>query len=97
MRVIENHGLDELILTRILGWKWISFIGIPAEGTPGYPGECRVRELISPKDLRSKRMQEYLAARDCRDADGNEPLSSRYCSSMGPPRQVRLLILVDEE
>lgn len=97
MKVIEKHGLDELILTQVLGWKWLSFIGIPTRDTEGYPAECRVRQLFSPKQLKSKEWQEHLAKCEVRDADGTEPLSYRYCSSMGPARPPRLFILVDGE
>ena len=96
MKIIEQHGIDELILTQVLGWKWMSFVGIPVRGTEGYPQEMRVRELFSPKRLESMDWQRYLANREGNEADGTEPLSYRYCSSVGPERPPRLFILVDE-
>ena len=58
MRVIENHGLDDIVLTQVLGWKWMSFISVPVRGTEGYPNECRVRQLFPPEQLES---QEWIA------------------------------------
>jgi len=96
MRIIEKHGIDELILTQVLGWKWMSFIAIPVRGTEGYPQEMRVRELFSPERLESRDWQKHLANCEGREADGTEPLSYRYCSSVGPESPPRLFILVDE-
>jgi hypothetical protein len=93
MKVIENHGLDEIILIQVLGWKWISFIGIPIKGTEGYPKECRVRQFFPPSQL--KAWKEHLEKHEGRDADGTEPLSY-YGSSQGPGIPPRLLILVDD-
>jgi hypothetical protein len=102
MRVIEDHGIDELILTKLLGWKWMSFLGMPTNDHPNYRDPdvrekgLRVRELFSPKQLESQGWQEYFEKHEGREADGTEPLSYRYCSSMGPARPPRLFILVDD-
>ena len=96
MRIIKKHGLDEVILTQVFGWKWMSFEGIPTRSTKGYPEKCRVRELFSPKQLKSKNWQKYFKEREGREADGSEPLSYSYCSSMGPTPPPRLFILVDD-
>lgn len=96
MKLIEKHGIDEVILTQVLGWKWVSYIDIPVRGTEGYPSACRVRRLLSPKELKDPTWIQHLIKKDGRDADGTEPLDYSYCSSAGPARPPRLIILVDE-
>lgn len=96
MKVIEDHNLHDQILTQVLGWKWMSYIGKPCRGTEGYPEDCRVRQLMSPRQLESQKWKDYFAGCEGREADGTEPLSYRYCSSVGPAMPPRILILVDE-
>jgi len=96
MRLIKKHDLDELVLTRVLGWKWMSWIDIPERGTPGYPRKMRVRQLLSPKQLKDPKWIRLLEERDARDADGTEPFSYAYGSSAGPAQPPRIMLLVDE-
>ncbi len=82
-----NQEVNKRIARELFGWRWMSWIGIPTKGTPGYPKECRVRQLLSPVAMEkrgSDYWRAYLADRDWRDADGSEPLAYCYCSSMGP-------------
>lgn len=65
------------------GYKWISWLDIPRKGTPGYPEEIRVRQLMSPGQLNSDRWKAYWAKREGRYAVGSEPLSYAYYSSGG--------------
>lgn len=96
MKLIEQHGMDEEIAIRVLGWKWMSFVGIPTRGEKDYPAKRRVRELFSPKMLKSKQWQEFLEAHEGREADMSEPLSYRYYSSQGPAVPPRIFLLVQE-
>ena len=96
MRVIEDHGLDELIAIRVLGWKWVSFIGTPIKGTACYPNKCRVRQLFSPEQMNTTGWQESVFARDGGEVDGSEPLAYAYCSSHAAAIPPRMFILVDE-
>lgn len=96
MRIISNHKLDDEILTKVLGWKWMAFDGAPTRGAPDYPKERRVRQLLSPKQLKSKEWKAFLEKRNGGDADGTEPLSYAHCSSQGPTIPPRIFILVDE-
>ena len=92
MRIIEEHGLDEVILQQVLGWRWMSFVGLPTRDTAGYPKVMRVRQLFSPTQLEDA---DWLERYDARDADGTEPRAYCYCSSVGPAVPPRLFILVD--
>ena len=96
MKIIEKHNLHEQVLTQVLGWKWVSYIGVPVRGTAGYPAKCRVRSLMSPKTLKTENWIEYLKTHEGADADMTEPLEYSYCSSMGPEIPPRIMILVDE-
>jgi hypothetical protein len=95
VRVIK-HDLTEELAIRLLGWKWMSFVGIPTRGTEGYPRECRVRRLFSPQELKDKRLKDYFQKHDLAEATGEEPLSYAYCSSQGPAIPPRFIILVDD-
>jgi len=96
MKVIEKHNLTETVLTQILGWKWMSYIGTPVKGTPGYPAKQRVRQLFSPNQLRTAGWSEVFEQAEGREADMTEPLDYCYCSSAGPAIPPRIMILVDE-
>lgn len=96
MKVIEKHDLTEAVLTQLLGWKWMSYVGTPVKGTPGYPAKQRVRQLFSPAMLKADGWKEYLQQTEGREADMTEPLDYCYCSSNGPAIPPRILILVDE-
>ena len=96
MKLIEKHGLDEEIAIRVLGWQWMSFVGVPTRGIEGYPAKRRVRELFSPKQLKSKEWQEYFEKHEGKEADMTEPLSYRYCSSQGPAVPPKIYLLVEE-
>lgn len=96
MKLIEKHDLHEEIAIRVLGWKWMSFVGIPTKSAEGYPAKRRVRELFSPKMLKSAEWQKYLAENEGREADMTEPLSYCYCSSQGPVVPPRIYLLVQE-
>lgn len=96
MKVIEDHGLNEVILTRVLRWKWVSFIGTPVRGTVGYPSKCRVRQLLSPEQLKSPEWIGHLDKLEAREADGTEPLAYAHGSSQGLAVPPRILLLVDE-
>lgn len=95
---IVKHKLNEYLAITLLGWKWVSFVGIPVKGTEGYPKKCRVRQLLSKKQLESESWQDKLSVNEGRDAIGDEPLAYTYCSSQGSDARVpRFTILVDEE
>lgn len=55
-----------------------------------------VQAVVSPRQLADERWQEYLAAKDARDATGDEPLSYTYCSSNGPEYPPKFHLLVEE-
>ena len=94
---ILKHDLDEELAIRLLGWKWMSFVSIPVKGTPGYPAQCRVRQLMSAKQLKMKEWQRALDETEGREATGDEPLAYTYCSSGRSDATVpRFTILVDE-
>lgn len=96
MRLIKKHELDETVLTEVLGWKWIAFVGVPVKGTDGYPEKQRVRQLFSPKQLKSKQWIKILDQNDGRPATGDEPLAYCYCSSAGPAIPPRVFLLIDD-
>lgn len=97
MKIIEKHGMTEQILIQELGWKWMSYIGIPTRDTEGYPNECRVRELFSAKAMKSKGWPDFVEKCKVQEATGDEPLSYGYCSSSGPSAwPPRIIILVDD-
>ena len=79
-QIWQTTILDEWVAEAIFGWKWMSFIGIPVKGTPGYPKEMRVRQLMSPKQLRMPEWERHFQLHDAREADGFEPLAYCYCS-----------------
>jgi hypothetical protein len=92
-----SHKEREELCIRLLGWKWVSFIGIPHNEHPTYPAECRVRQLLSAKQLKNKYWREMLDANDAQPATGEEPLSYRYCSSQGPARVPEFVVLVEDQ
>lgn len=96
MKVIEKHNLTETVLTQVLGWKWMSYIGTPVKGTFGYPAKQRVRQLFSPNQLKTEGWSEFLEQAEGREADMTEPLDYCYCSSNGAAIPPRIMILVDE-
>ena len=96
LKAIEDREVYNTVLTKMLGWKWLSFIDTPTTGTEGYPQPCRVRMLFSPKQLKDVEWQKYLQEAEVKDADGSEPLHYRYCSSMGPAVPPSLYLLIDE-
>jgi hypothetical protein len=93
MPKIIKHKLNEELAIKLLGWKWIAFDGIPIRTAPGYPDQCRVRELFSPEEQASKGWQDFFAEHNASDATGDEPLSYAYCSSSGPGRVPQFLII----
>ncbi len=96
MKVVA-HEMTEELAVRLLGWKWMAFDDIPIKGTPGYPAECRVRQLFSAKQLANAKWRKYLEEHNASDATGEEPLSYTYCSSgCNAARLPRFTILVDE-
>lgn len=96
MRIIEKHNLTNTVLTEVLGWKWMSYVGVPVKGTAGYPAKCRVRKLMSPKTLKSHDWVAFLLTHEGREADMTEPLDYSYCSSQGPERPPQIYLLVDD-
>ena len=94
-RIVE-HDINEALAVKLLGWKWISFVGTPVKGTKGYPEKMRVRQLMSPSQLKHPQWIDYFNDNDAKDADMTEPLSYAYCSSMGASQPPRFTILVDE-
>lgn len=96
LKPIQDEEIATAIIIKMLGWKWMSFIGIPTRDTEGYPEKRRVRELFSPKQLKSKQWIDYLSQNEGREADGTEPLSYSYCSSAGPAMPPRLFVLIDD-
>ena len=81
---MTNQEINERIATELFGWRWVSWVGIPTKGTPHYPAPCRVRQFISPGHITPVAWQQRVDEAGGRDADGTEPLSYRYCSSLGP-------------
>lgn len=77
-----HRKLDELIAIHLFNWKWMAWVGTPVRSTPGYPKHCRVRQFMPPETYNSHRWRETFAAKEGREATGDEPLSYRYCSSM---------------
>jgi hypothetical protein len=96
MRLIENHGMTEEICAKLLGWKWLSYIGAPTRNIACYPRKCRVRQFFSPKQLKSKRWNDYLKQNEVQDATGDEPLAFCYCSEGGSILP-RIILLIDDE
>lgn len=95
MRLLK-HQLDEELAIKLLGWKWMSFIGTPVKSEPGYPEERRVRQLMSAKALKSEQWKQHLEEHEGREATGDEPLAYAYCSSQGLAALPIFTILVDE-
>ena len=86
MNELTGAELNEAVAKTIFGWRWLSWIGIPVKGTPGYPKPCRVRQFMSPDAMRNQRWLDFWKRPDVgevREADGTEPLSYVYCSSQG--------------
>ncbi len=79
-----DSDLDQQVAQLVFRWKWMSWIGTPVRGTPGYPDDCRIRQFVSPKSLSDPRWIEHWADRELRVASGDEPLHYRYCSGHGP-------------
>jgi hypothetical protein len=80
------NELDEEVAKKIFGWRWMSWVGIPVKGTPGYPARCRIRQFMSPDTMRNQRWLDFWNRSDVgevREATGDEPLSYCYCSSQG--------------
>jgi len=96
MRIIKHKMAEELAI-KLLGWKWVSFIDVPIKGTEGYPKRCRVRQLLSAKQMKSERWQSFLREREASDATGDEPLSYAYCSSQGSIVALPRFVLLVEE
>lgn len=90
-----KHRLDEELAIRLLGWKWISFVGIPVRETPSYPKKTRVRQLFSKSQLEGKDWEEFARKYEAKEATGEEPLAYSYCSSQGPAMLPKFTILVD--
>lgn len=93
-----DHDIDAELAVRLLGWKWLSFMSRPVKSHPEYQTgkEIRCRQLFTPRQLADERWQEYLAAKDARDATGDKPLSYTYCSSNGPEYPPKFHLLVEE-
>ncbi len=79
-----DSDLDEQVARLVFRWKWMSWLGMPAKGTPGYPTECRIQAFVSPETLAAPRWLAFLADRELQVASGDEPLHYWYCSSRGP-------------
>lgn len=83
-KMIEHHAIK-------CGWRWMSWVGIPVRGAEGYPVKCRVRQLISPRQLASPHWKRLFFENKGREADGTEPLAYAYDSSQGaidPPPSI---------
>ena len=81
----QTTHLDHAIAEEFFGWQWWSYVGRPTRGHPEYNSETlRVREFFPPEAFKGKQWKEFFDKYDGRKADGNEPLSYRYCSSVGP-------------
>ena len=97
MQRIVKHDMAEELAIRLLGWKWMSFVGVPVKGTEGYPNKCRVRQLMSAAQLNGKEWREYFRDHEGADATGDEPLAYTYCSSGRSDAPLpRFTILVEE-
>lgn len=96
--ICVKHMLDEELAIRLLGWKWMSFIGTPVKSSPAYPNLVRVRQLMSPKQLESKSWINYFNRTEGREATGDEPLAYTYCSSWCTAASIpKFTILVEVE
>lgn len=75
--------MTEEIAISQFGYQWWSWIGTPIHGTPGYPGPMRVRQLLSPRQMKLQGWKTELANPECeaRPAEGTEPLDYTYRSS----------------
>lgn len=91
---ILKHDMHEELAIRLLGWKWVSFVGIPVRGTDGYPTPCRVRQLFSKEQIERETFKTWLRDNQGANASGLEPLSYAYCSSSGPTPLPKFTILV---
>lgn len=93
-----GHNCDEEFAVKFLGWKWMSFMTIPIASHPEYGTgkNIRCRRLFSPGELKSKGWQEVFAAKDGREATGEEPLAYAYCSSNGPAMVPVFHLFVEE-
>lgn len=76
-------GLDRAVAEEFFGWRWMAFFGHPTKSTPGYPAEMRVRQFMSPKQLKDKQWKDFFAKNEGAPATGNEPLSYAYWSGRG--------------
>jgi hypothetical protein len=96
MRILQ-HRMSEELAIRLLGWKWVSFVGLPVKSSDCYPANCRVRQLFSAKQLNSEDWQQFFRDSEGADATGDEPLAYSYCSSQGDDMPLpRFIILLDE-
>lgn len=82
----QTTPLDHAIAEEFFHWKWMAFMGVPTRDAENYPAERIVRQFMSPEQLKNPKWQAYFAEHQGREAseDHSEPLSYRYCSSMGP-------------
>ena len=95
MRIVE-HNMAEELAVKLLGWKWLSFVGQPTKDHPRYPDKIRVRQLFPPRQLDDAQWNAFLYKNEAQPANGSEPLSYAYDSSNGPARLPKFTILVDE-
>lgn len=89
----RDEDLNDIRITvacQIVGWKWVSYLGLPMTSHPQYREarkgkqfEIRIRRLLSPFQVADRDWQKHLTDNDVRDSDGTEPLDYCYCSSGG--------------
>jgi hypothetical protein len=93
MRIVKHNMTEELAI-RLLGWKWVTIIGIPTKDHPQYPERIPVRQLLSPDQLKDPIWIGYLDRCDAQLSDGTEPLA--YCNGSSSAPLPKITILVDE-
>lgn len=84
-RLFFETPMTEEIAIEHFGFVWMSWIGVPVRGTPGYAErlKVRVRQLMSPEQMQLPGWKDHFSnpRNEARAADGSEPLAYAYCSS----------------
>ena len=82
MRPVVPEWYNDVYATNKLGFVWMAFDGLPMRGHPEYDaGKIRVRQLMSPEQMKNQSWIDHFEANNGSEADGSEPLAYTYCSS----------------
>jgi len=85
----ENRDAVELAAIEFLGWKWMTWLGMPTKSHPLYRDEhtrtvgIPVRTFMSPGMLKHPQWIQFFAKNESHESDMTEPLAYCYCSSGG--------------